>query len=466
MAGLIANRGIAFLLIPFYTRVLNPETFAKLDLTTITVIILIPIFELAMGSALVRFYHFAETEHSRQKVVSTSFTFVLLSVLFSSIVMLILKDWISLLIYGDSDFGNLIFLITITVGVTVIGNQVLSLLRAQEKSISFALLNLIRATVSPAFIIVLVVQFEMGLVGVLLGDFIGLFVMLVFGFLISKKWMCFELDYNTLKSLIAFSLPLVPWALMTSIITLSDRYFLRAWVGYEDLAVYSLGFKIGMIMTLFTRAFQNAWPASAYQIAKEDDAEKSLNEIFKIVTKLSLFLAFLLSVSSPILIKYIINDSFYEKSYIYVPLVSVSYAVYLTILFVLTSIMVSNKTNIILLIITLSCILKILLNVVLIAYFDAVGAAIATLVASIFELYLSILIVRKVCFIDYSFWGYLLNIFMFLVGVYFVFLISFDAILFQSVLLILSVFMYFMFLRLDKYLEPVLGMLNFKVVKK
>src|SRR5690554_5786528 len=118
MAGLIANRGVAFLLIPFYTRALVPEQFAKLDLCTTTVIFLLPLFELAMGSALVRFYHYTDNEKNRADIIATCFTFVSLSVAFFSALGAFLAEPIGLLIFGDADNRTLIYLIIATIAVT------------------------------------------------------------------------------------------------------------------------------------------------------------------------------------------------------------------------------------------------------------------------------------------------------------------------------------------------------------
>ena len=44
----------------------------------------------------------------------------------------------------------------------------------------------------------------------------------------------------------------------------SDRYFLRDAVGMDMLAVYSLGFKVAMVLSLATQALQTAYAPSAF----------------------------------------------------------------------------------------------------------------------------------------------------------------------------------------------------------
>lgn len=408
MAGLIANRGVAFLLIPFYTRALVPGQFAKLDLCTTTVIFLLPLFELAMGSALVRFYHYTEDAQGRKDIVASSFTFVTLSIVFFSSLGVLFAEPIGQAIFGGADNKNLIYLIVVTIAVTALGNQVLALLRAQDKSVHFALLNLVRALVGPGVIIYLVIQRDMGIAGVLLGDIVGLSAMLLIGLGISRQWVTFRIRWDDLRVMLPFALPLAPWALSTSIITMSDRYLLRAWVGYDELAVYSLGFKIGMVMTLFTRAFQTAWPSSAYQIAKEEDSSETFLSLFDNIALASIFLAFLLSVASPVGIPIMSGREAYALSHLYVPLIALSYAIYMLVLYVLTALTIHNNTKFVLFVVAFSCCTKILLSLLLIYYVGAIGAAIATLMTFILELYVSCYIVNRLYKLRYNYHRFML----------------------------------------------------------
>ncbi|HOZ45114.1 MAG TPA: oligosaccharide flippase family protein [Candidatus Hydrogenedentes bacterium] len=401
MLGLILNRGVAFLLVPFYARALEPSVFAKLDLCMTTVLFLAPLFELGMASAMLRFFHLYEDPEERLAATRTSFTFILLAVSAFTALVLGVANVLSVGVFGDEAGASLIRLVGLTAAITVVGNQVLALLRAQEKSVSFAILNLVRSLVGPAAIILLVVRFDLGLYGVLWGEIAGLGVMMIAGIVMCRRWFGLTLSGKALREMLAFGLPLLPMGLSTPIITMSDRYFLRIWVGFEELAVYSLGFKIAMIVTLLTRAFQTAWPAAAYQIAKEEDATRSIADIFRIVVVGISAMALFLSVAAPELVQIVGGRAIYMPARAIVPWIAFSYAVYLCVLYVLTSLTIANKTGAVFLVVSGGCIAKILLNLALIKTYGTVGAAVSTLAAFAVELIVGYAVAQRIYPVPY-----------------------------------------------------------------
>ena len=62
-----------------------------------------------------------------------------------------------------------------------LASQPLAWLRTQERSVIFAVLNIIQGATGPTLIIVLVIGFKMGVAGVVLGDTLGLATVAVCG---------------------------------------------------------------------------------------------------------------------------------------------------------------------------------------------------------------------------------------------------------------------------------------------
>ncbi len=378
MLGLMANRGVAFLLVPLYTRTFEPSVFATWDLATTTIIFLIPLFELGMASALVRYYHYHDCASGRGKAIATAFTFVLgASILFCGLAFAF-APWLAAAIFGDAELSHLVELVAVTVALTAVTNQFLSLLRAKEKSIAFSALNLVRAIVGPTAILLFIVVFDFGLQGVLWGDIIGIVAMGAAGFWLTRKDIGLNISGRHLKSMLRFGLPLIPWTLTISIITLSDRYFLRAWSTMDELAVYSLGAKIGMIMTLFTRAFQTAWPASAYSIAKQEDAKEQLAKGGRYVFAAASLLGAALALAAPELVAVFGGSAFYTPAIHIVPWVVFSYALYQFTLVLLIAITITHKTYYVMVLAVGAVCVKVVFSSVLIPRYGAYGAGLST----------------------------------------------------------------------------------------
>lgn len=82
--GNIITKGITFLMIPLYARVLPVEAYGELELLTVMLSILILIADLGISSALMRYYHM----ENKEVVFSTAFWARALSV--SSLLLLLL----------------------------------------------------------------------------------------------------------------------------------------------------------------------------------------------------------------------------------------------------------------------------------------------------------------------------------------------------------------------------------------
>ncbi len=401
MLGLIANRGVAFLLVPLYTRTFEPGVFAALDLSLVTIIFLIPVFELGMNAALVRFYHYWDTPEGRQNAVSTALSFVLLSSATLTSMAFVYAAPLAHAIFGDATQDHIVRLIAVVVALTAVSNQALALLRAQERSMAFAALNLVRAVVGPAAIIALVVGRGMEIEGVLYGDIAGLAVMTLAGLWITRAQLGLGLNGTALRSMLAFGAPLIPWAVTLNIITLSDRYLLRVWNTPEELAIYSLGFKAGMIMTLFTRAFQTAWPASAYSIAKESGASEQLATAGRYVFALTALAASALALLAPELVA-VLGGAFYTPAVAIVPWIVFSYAIYQLTLFLLTVVTITNKNLYVAAIALTTVGVKLGLSFALIPAYGAHGAAWSTFGSFTVLLGLSYAVAQRVYFVPYA----------------------------------------------------------------
>ena len=402
MLGLMANRGVAFLLVPLYTRTFEPSVFATWDLATTTIIFLIPLFELGMASALVRYYHYHDCASGRRKAIATAFTFVLGASIISCGLAFVFAPWLAAAIFGDAELSHLVKLVAVTVALTAVTNQFLSLLRAQEKSIAFSALNLVRAIIGPTAILLLILVFDSGLQGVLWGDIIGIIGMGTVGLCLTRRNIGLGISGVHLKSMLRFGLPLIPWTLTISIITLSDRYFLRAWSTMDELAVYSLGAKIGMIMTLFTRAFQTAWPASAYSIAKQEDAKEQLAKGGRYVFAAASLLGATLALAAPELVAVFGGSEFYTPAIHIVPWVIFSYALYQLTLVLLIGITITHKTYYVMVLAVGAVLAKLVLSLLLIPRYGGYGAALSTFGSFCLLVTCGYIVAQRVYFVPYS----------------------------------------------------------------
>ena len=72
-----------------------------------------------------------------------------------------------------------------------------------------------------------------------------------------------------------FGYRLIPMAFVVPFLTTSDRFFLNQFVSLEQIAIYSIGYKFGMLINiLLITPMQLAWIPMMYKMGLEEDSKK------------------------------------------------------------------------------------------------------------------------------------------------------------------------------------------------
>jgi O-antigen/teichoic acid export membrane protein len=380
--GLGASRGIGVFLVPLYSRVLVPPSeFAMWDLCTITVLFATAIVEIGMGSGLARFYIQSDSDKDRYNIARTALTVVLLAGLAVLAVVWPFRAWLALVLFGDAEQSGLVILVILIAWVTSIGNQPLALLRAREKSMHFSMLCILRAAVSVGAILVILYVYGATPASILAGDLIGLGVAAVVGLIMGGRFHVPGYARDAARKLFAFGVPVVPIGLATAVTLTSDRYFLRDTVGMDELAIYSLGFKVAMLMSLATQALQTAWAPTAFLVARETGAHAILAKTFRQLSIGLCVMALGLVAYAPELTALFAPRALYADSYKIVPWIAFAYVLQSVSIIVTSNLVIVNRTVLAMFVYIASAAIKLLLNVTLIPKYEIVGAAAATLIA-------------------------------------------------------------------------------------
>jgi O-antigen/teichoic acid export membrane protein len=387
-AGFMIDRGIAFLLVALYARLLREDgAFAMWDLCAVTILLLSKLFALALAPALLRLYHSHEGEETRRGLYSTLlFCSLGLCAVLCTLAVAFQSFW-SGLIFGDPSHGGLVVLVALSAAFTIIAQQPLSLLRAQERPWLYSALSIARALLGPGAILLFMLYFDMGIAGALLGDLVGLAVLAAAGLIATRRWIAFRFRPSLLREGLRFGLPIIPSDVALLALLISDRYFLRRWVGLgEEMDLFSLATRISMAIMVLTRAFQLAWPATAFQLAKEDDAHVVYARMFRYVLAAFCASAITITAFAPELVHVFGGDPAYRPAYVLIPGIVISYILYGLSFYVMTALAILKRTGPISAVVCASAAVKIGLNVVLVPQFGVSGAVAASVGAFAFQL--------------------------------------------------------------------------------
>lgn len=285
MVGQILTRMASVLLLPFYTHVLTTADYGVTAILDLTAAILSTFIAGGMVSAITR-HHFddGDTAH-HNKVWWTGLTMVATLCLVICLPMYLGRQVLADVTLGKAiTAGSWFYTLTIiNLWFTVVVMIMDSYLRVMKWSGLFVVISLGRLVLNIGLNVYLMVGMKLGVEGLLIGNLISTvlhFVVMFAVFIKSRSGYCF--DRTLANEMFRFASPLVITALAGMLMHEADRYFLRIWVGMDEVGVYSLAHKIGFaVHTLCLLPFLSIWHVAIYDIERMDKAKEVFGKIFE-----------------------------------------------------------------------------------------------------------------------------------------------------------------------------------------
>ncbi len=373
----IINSAIPFLLLPILTRHMTPEDYGMVSMFLLLVSFATPFVGLNVNGAITRKYY------DREDIDIWSYVFNCFLILIASTVIVGMIFFIfSIPISKISSFpARSLWMVVIYSFSQFISNILLSLLQVQKKAFFYGLYNNIRTLVNVGLSISLVVGLNLGWQGRIYGQFGAMisFAAVAIVILIRNKWIKVRFNKKYIYSALVFGVPLIPHALSSSIISMTDRFFITNMVGLATTGVYTVGYQIGSIINLLASSFNNAYIPWLFEKLKANESKTKI----KIVKFTYLYfagiliLAVTLGILAPSFLDVFLGKSFNGSS-IYVVWVAVGYAFNGMYFMVVNYIFFSQRTKLLATVTFVTAILNIVLNYFFINAFGAIGAAQAT----------------------------------------------------------------------------------------
>jgi len=376
----VASTIASVFLVPFYTRVLTPADYGVATLLGILFTIIGIVANMGMSSAVFWAYFKARKEE-RGEVISTSFVLQTVFPIFVSLITFVAASRISGVLFGSTQYSNLIVISAVALFFNSSVLLPLSLLRAEGIPSKYTLITVTKLISTVLFSLVLVIGLRMGLLGVFMGNLIGAFLGYLLGLIYTLPRIRLAFSGHWAKEMLNFGLLLMPAGLAAWVLNSSDRYFLNFFVGTADVGIYNVGYKVGMLVNLVSSALLLAYPRFMFSIYNEKpnpkDYFKKISTYFYLITFSS---ALFISVFSREVIEFFTGSAFHG-AYIVVPLISFSYVANGLYQTFITGAIVNKKTYVATLATFIAGGLNIVLNYVLIARFGMMGAAFSTLIS-------------------------------------------------------------------------------------
>jgi O-antigen/teichoic acid export membrane protein len=114
--GILVEKGVAFAMLPFYTRYLTPADYGVMALVALTLEVVMIVAGARLATGVHRYYHKAETEEQRRGVVATALLLLAVSFFALGAVCWLLAADLSALVIGTRQYDDLFRLAAASLG--------------------------------------------------------------------------------------------------------------------------------------------------------------------------------------------------------------------------------------------------------------------------------------------------------------------------------------------------------------
>lgn len=387
--GVFGSKLLVFLMMPLYTGILSPAEYSTADLISQTANLLMPLACIGITDGVFRFA--MDKEGDKRAVLSSG-----LAVLFlAGLAFLFLSPLLGLIDYF-SEYAWLIAAYVIAANVHAVCAQYV---RAGNRTMLFALQGIINTALVIVLNIIFLVVFEMGVVGYVLSVVVADLAVTIFLVLAGKLYKDIRLSAvngKVVRSLLKYSVPMIPATIFWWITSVSDRYMVTYFFGDTVNGLYSAAYKIPTILTLVSSVFMEAWQYSA--VSDTDAADKSVSHeaasffgsVFAHYQSVIYVAGSAIIGLSQLFIIILCADSYFE-AWRYIPVLTLAAIFSGFTSFAGSVYLVKKKSGLTFLTSMSGAVINVILNLLLIPKFEAQGAAIATLVS-----YLTVFVIRAV----------------------------------------------------------------------
>lgn len=389
------TKALPFITLPIITRMLpDARAYGIADMFNLINSFGMALAVLGMYDAMFReFFEDKENAEYQKKVTSTGLTIVLVSSAIMFCITLLLNKPISLLLFKDLEYRNLVVLSAFAIGIGAVSSIIASPTRMRNQrrvylytGVSFPLIGFIitYTLIKFGYTYKAIVYSNLGMSSISL---------LVF-YLLNKKDFNLKLfDKKIARELFKIGLPLLPTFLIYWIYNSMDRVMINRMLGPTELGIYSVGAKVASVSMLVYTAFAGGWQYFAFSTMKDKDQVELNSKVFEYLGIIS----FTLFIISQPFIRPVFNIFFtgeYTRgsevfAYLFLaPLILMLFQI------IANQVIVIKKSYLSTLALSLGAILNIVFNYFLIKNYGISGAALSTFLSYA----ISVLLMSLICY--------------------------------------------------------------------
>lgn len=375
--GNIFNKVMQILMIPFFARVLSTEDFGMVEMVTVATTVVNCSIALEIHQAISRFIPSA-SEEKRRIYMSTALVFsIVVYAIFVFIALAFWKDISQMLFSRQVSYSLFLVIIASVVSTylfSFLNNQLRWLLMAKQN----VMCNLLSSAANIVFSSILILYFQVGVVGILLGTIVGNISAAILSAFYGRNYISLVFDYSAFCDMISFSYPTSISSVGVILGNFIDRIFIKNYMTLGALGIYAMGYKIAGVCSILISGIQGGLMPLIYRHYESETMKKDIDIIFRVVILVFLLLFLTVGFFSKEIVAIFLGAAFSDAAAI-TPLLAL--ATIMSSLYVFApGIHIAKKSKMIAGINITVAIINIIINYVMIPTWGITGAAVAGLI--------------------------------------------------------------------------------------
>jgi O-antigen/teichoic acid export membrane protein len=394
--GGLVSRFLAVLMLPIYTSYVSAGDYGRIELLTSAMAVAVVVIRGGANFGFIRFYYLDKDSEYRRRLIRTVFwaqmAYSTLALVFCIIFApelssLLGVNWAPPPPHLQGSGSSLVIATGVLLWVNVNYAQMTNLFRAEQRSVAFSFATVANIAITVPLTVLLVVVYKQGPLGILVGNLSGTLIVFLALLAYRREQLGLQFDRTLLHSLNRFGFPLMAAALAIWVMNFGDRFMIRKLLhgqyAITQVGQYALANKISQAMVLLFTAFQVAWPAFAYSIEDEKEAKRAYSFVLTYLMFIAAWAAVGLSLFAPWLVHFLGRNPSFWPAASAVPALAYSSVFYAGFIVVTIATGRARRTQFNWVAGAAAAVLNFTLNLWLIPAYGMLGAAYATLAATV-----------------------------------------------------------------------------------
>lgn len=314
-------RGTSIVLLPFYTRVLDPTDYGIMEIVGVAVTLLTLLLGLELAQAVGRFYNDTEDDRLRQSYASSALWFTVLSFSAFALIAVPLAGPISSALLGSHRHADVIRVAAIALVAQGIQYLTLEQLRWRLLPHLHALTSFSSSIVLVGASAAFVLGAHAGVVGIFYGQLIGSSFGAALAVWFGRSSYRARPRPDRIRTLLAFSVPLVPASAAIIFALFVDRIAIRTFMTLGDLGIYGIAYRFATIVSLVMLGVSGAFTPLVLRHHAEETTPAAIADIFRLFAcgVVTIFLG--LSLFAPWILRVMTTPKYYAAAGLVPPIV-------------------------------------------------------------------------------------------------------------------------------------------------